>query len=298
MILPSSLQPGETIGLVAPSSPPQPGRVEAGARYLQQKGFKVKLGRHLQDEERFLAGTDENRAADIMGFFADPEVKAIMAVAGGYGSQRLLPLLDFDLIRKNPKIITGFSDTTALQLGLLKMTGLISYSGFTFRDVDKPDIEALVDETLIASLTGKPIIISEGIAVNQGKVQAPLVGGNLECIIALMGTPYQPDYRGCILLVEDVFAEPFQTDARLSQLQLAGIFDQVSGVIFGTFAHCFAQHHPERDGTIEDVISEWSKKMKVPTLIQFPYGHIDRRCMIPIGKEISCDIQSQVKIQF
>ena len=292
-IIPSNLHPGDTIGLIAPSSPLQPGRLEARTRYLSQKGFKVKPGRHLQDGDRFLAGKDANRAADIMEFIIDPEIKAIMAVAGGYGSQRLLPLLDFDLIRKNPKIITGFSDTTALQLGLLKMSGLISYTGFTFRDVDKPEIDPLVDQTLMNCLTGQSNTITEGIAVNTGKVKAPLIGGNLECLIALMGTPYQPDYRDCILLLEDVFAEPFQTDSRLSQLHLAGIFDVVAGVIFGTFSNCIANHNPERDGTIQDVISEWSQKINVPTIKEFPYGHIDRRCVMPIGKEIILDVSTQ-----
>ncbi len=292
-ITPPNLRPGDTIGLIAPSSPLQPGRLEAGTRYLMQKGFKVKAGRHLHDSERFLAGTDEHRAADIMEFIQNTEIKAIIATAGGYGSQRLLPLLDFDLIRENPKIITGFSDTTALQLGLLKMAGIISYTGFTFRDVDKPEIDALVDETLLANLTGKSITVEEGTAVNTGTVKAPLVGGNLECLISLMGTPYQPDYHGCILLLEDVFAEPFQTDARLSQLHLAGIFDQVAGVIFGIFENCIAQHHPERDGTILDVVSEWSKKIKVPTIKNFPYGHIDRRCVLPVGKLIQLDVRKE-----
>ena len=295
-IIPSKLHPGDTIGLIAPSSPLQPGRLEAGTNYLSQKGFKVKPGRHLHDSDRFLAGTDSNRAADIMEFIRDPEIKAIMTVAGGYGSQRLLSLLDFDLIKQNPKIITGFSDTTALQLGLLKMSGLVSYTGFTFRDVDKPEIESLVDETLMRCLIGQSVTITEGVAVNAGKVKAPLIGGNLECLIALMGTPYQPDFRGCILLLEDVFSEPFQTDSRLSQLHLAGIFDHVAGVIFGTFSNCIAKHNPERDGTIEDVISEWSQKITVPTIKEFPYGHIDRRCVLPIGKEIVLDVSSQDEV--
>lgn len=291
--LPKSLQKGDTIGLIAPSSPPQQGRLEAGTQYLMNLGFNVKVGNHLYEADRFLAGSDENRAADFMEFMTDPEIRAIIAIAGGYGSQRILPLLDFDLIKKNPKIITGFSDTTALQLGLLKMAGLVSYTGFTFRDVDKPEVDPLLQKTFIYSLTGKSITITEGVAVNEGIVQAPLIGGNLECLIALMSTPYQPDFRNAILLIEDVFSEPFQTDSRLSQLQLAGIFDQVSGVIFGTFEGCIARHNPGRDGTIHDVINEWSQKIKVPTIKEFPYGHIDRRCMLPIGKNITLSVSHQ-----
>lgn len=154
---PPLLKKGDTIGLITPSSPLQSGRIETGIHYLKQKGFNVKLGKNLEKAERFLAGTDAERAEDFMGFVVDPDVKAIMATAGGYGSQRILPLLDYDLILKNPKIVTGFSDTTALQLGLFKKTGLITFTGFTFRDTDAPHVDALIDETLMACLLGQPI---------------------------------------------------------------------------------------------------------------------------------------------
>jgi muramoyltetrapeptide carboxypeptidase len=201
----------------------------------------------------------------------------------------LLPLLNFDIIRKHPKILTGFSDTTALQLGVLKKSGLVTFSGFTFRDTDVPEINPLIDMSLTSCFTGAAMKIDEGIPVKAGVAQGPLIGGNLECVIALMGTPYQPDFKDSIILLEDVFAEPFHTDCRLSQLYLAGIFDQVAGVIFGTFEQCIAKHNPDRDGTIEDVINEWSSRMKVPCIKNFPYGHIERRCVLPIGRSIILD---------
>lgn len=287
---PLPLKKGDTIGLIAPSSPPQPGRVEAGIHYLSQLGFKTQVGKYLTKSDRFLAGTDQERAADIMTFFEDTSINAIMAIAGGYGSQRVLPYLDMEIIQQNPKLLTGFSDTTALQIGLHKKTRLVSYSGFTFRDVDKPQVDSLIERSLKAALMRQSITITEGRCIHPGRVTAPLLGGNLECLIALMGTPYQPDFRDVILLIEDVFAEPFQTDARLSQLQLAGVFDQVSGVIFGLFEQCIARHNPERDGTIEEVIAEWSQRINVPTIIGFPYGHCDRRCVMPIGKEITMQV--------
>jgi muramoyltetrapeptide carboxypeptidase len=288
-IIPPSLRKGDTIGLIAPSSPLRLGRLEIGSLYLQQQGFKVKVGAHLHDTERFLAGTDAARAQDIMDFFMDREVNAIMATAGGYGSQRLLPLLDYAIIQSNPKLITGFSDTTALQLGILKKAGLASYTGFTFRDVDTDLIDPFVESTFLSALFGQAFHVEEGIPVHAGIVQAPLIGGNLECLVALMGTPYQPDFNGNILLIEDVMAEPYQTDCRLSQLALAGVFEQVAGVVFGDFVECIAKHSPERDGTIEEVIDAWSKQMKVPCLKNFPYGHGKRRCVLPIGKEIILD---------
>lgn len=284
--LPEPLKAGDTIGLITPSSPMFQGRLESGIAYLEQKGFKVKLGAHLHDSERFLAGRDEDRAKDIMNFFRDGEVKALMATGGGYGSQRLLPLLDYKIIRANPKIITGFSDTTALQLGLLSKTGLSSCSGFVFRDLDNGALDPLIDKTLLACLTGESYTISEGTPVHPGVIEAPLIGGNLALINALMGTPYQPNYKGCILIIEEAGPEPYQIDCALSQLELAGVFEQISGIIFGQFDQCESRHFPERDGTINDVIQEWSTRIKKPCLINFPYGHADRRCVLPIGKTV------------
>lgn len=281
-----SIIPGDTIGLVTPSSPMAEGMLETGVAYLKQKGFKVKLGKHLQDSYRFLAGSDEDRANDIMDFFIDKDVKVIMATGGGYGSQRILPFLDYDVIRANPKLLTGFSDTTALQSGLLKKAGIVSLTGFVFNNLDEGVLNPLIEQTLFSCLNNESVQIAEGQTVQPGIAQGILVGGNLESWVALMGTPYQSDVKNSILLIEDVGAEPFQVDCRLSQLDLAGVFEQVSGVIFGQFARCAAKYFPDRDGTVDEVIDDWSSRLNVPCMKNFPYGHIKRRVVLPIGKEV------------
>ena len=288
-LFPEPLKSGDTIGLITPSSPMMPGRLEAAVSYLEQKGFKVKLGTHLQDAHRFLAGSDENRAQDVMDFFIDKEVKVIMATGGGYGSQRILPLLDYETIRANPKIVTGFSDTSALQLGLLKKAGAVSCTGFVFSDVEDGLPDPLIEQTLFACLNGESFQIAEGQTVQPGIAKGTLIGGNLESWIGLMGTPYEPNVKNSILLIEDVGAEPYQVDSRLSQFDLAGLFDTVSGVIFGQFERCKAKYFPDRDGTVDDVIDEWSSRIKVPCIKNFPYGHSRRRCVLPIGKEVLLD---------
>ena len=293
-VCPPPLTKGDTIGLVTPSSPMFPGRLEAGISFLKKKGFKVKLGTHLQDAERFIAGRDEDRAEDLMNFFMDEEVKVIMATGGGYGSQRTLPFLNYDLIHANPKWVTGFSDTTSLQLGLLKKAGLVTCSGFVFGDLDSGTPPPSIEQSLMACLSGKPFQITEGKTVHSGIAKGPLIGGNLECLTGLMGTPYQPDFKDCILLIEDVGSEPFQVDSRLSQLDLAGIYEQVAGVIFGQFARCSAKYFPDRDGTVEDVIEEWSSRLKVPCIKEFPYGHVDTRFVLPIGKEVRLNADKKV----
>lgn len=283
------LQKGDTIGLICPSSPMRAGRLELGLDYLEGKGFKVKQGKHIQDNKRFMAGEDEARAADIMHFFRDDAVKLIMATGGGYGSQRILPLLDYDCIRKNPKGLIGFSDTTALQLGLLTRANMPSFTGFGFRDLEEKGPDPLIERTMFACFNNEPYKVQEGNTAIPGKAEGILIGGTLSLITALMGTPFQPDFREAILLIEEVFAEPFQVDSMLSQLELAGVFQAVNGVIFGQFVFCEAKDHPERDGSIDDVVDEWTQRIQRPCLKDFPYGHGSRRAVLPIGKRVLLD---------
>ena len=280
--------PGATIGLITPSSPLFPGRLEAAVAYFEKNGYTVKVGKHNNKSDRFLAGTDEERAEDINNFFSDPDVEVLIVTGGGAGSIRTLPLLDYDMIRKNPKPIIGFSDTTALQLGVYSKTGLNSYTGFTCRDVaEKETLDTLIENSLKNCLLRKNYCITQGNTVNSGQVSAPLIGGNLMCLVNLMGTPYAPNFKDKIFLFEEVWAEPYVVDGLLSQLWLAGVFDEVAGVIIGNFTNCESRIQPERDGTIDDVINDWVKKIKVPCIKNFPYGHSDSRYVIPIGQVIT-----------
>lgn len=280
------LKSGDTIGVMSPSSPFIPGAIDGGIRYLQEKGFKLKFAKHVNDADRFLAGKDPDRAQDFMGFIQDTEVKAIVATRGGQGSQRLLPFLDYDVIRANPKILMGFSDTTALQNGLFTKTGLISYSGYVL--TIEPN--ALIEHSLMSCLKAEPYHIYDGKAVHPGVVEGILVGGNLSLLCALMGTSYQPNFEAKILILEDVGVEPYNLDRLLSHLDLAGVFNQVAGIIMGEFDRCVSRLSHE--GTVDDVINEWTSRFKVPCLKDFPYGHGERRCVLPIGKKIKLDVDA------
>lgn len=282
---PNPLQEGDIIGLVSPSSPLVPNAIEPGIQFLEQNGFKIKLGNHIYDADRFLAGKDKDRAKDIMNFFEDPDIKAIIATRGGQGSQRLLPLLDYKIISANPKKLVGFSDTTALQLGLLRKTGLITYTGYTLANKRN----ALVEKTLLSCLLGTPYQITEGVTVHSGIAKGPLVGGNLTLLTNLMGTPYQPDFTGCILLLEEVGIEPHNIDGMFSQLALAGIFDQVAGIIIGQFENCTSKESNPYMGTVEDVINEWLSSFNMPCIKDFPYGHGNYNCVLPVGASITLD---------
>lgn len=284
MPLKMSALAGKTAGIVTPSSPAFPGRVAAMVDFFQSSGVNVKLGLHHDKRDRFLAGTDQQRASDLMRHFLDPEVDFLVVTGGGAGSLRLLPLLDLEVIARHKKPIIGFSDTTSVQLGLYAKTGLISYTGFTGRDVHEFEIiDPIIEQTFVACVLEQNHTIIGATPLIKGTAQGPLVGGNMSCLTALMGTPYQPPFEGHILVLEDVRAEPYVIDTMLTQLYLAGVFDVVAGVVFGQFYGCEPQYHPDRDGSISDVIADWVAKLKVPAVSDFRYGHVNSRSMWPIG---------------
>ncbi|KTD53044.1 S66 peptidase family protein [Legionella quateirensis] len=287
IINPNPLQNGDVIGIVSPSSPLKSKSIDKGINYLRDMGFKIKFGAHFKEENRFLAGSDENRAKDIMDFFKDPEVKAIIVSRGGQGSQRILPLLDYHIIANNPKILVGFSDTTALQLGIFTKTGLISYTGYTLTIPYNP----LLQKTLLSCLFNEPYSVQGGDMVHTGVTTGELVGGNLSLVTSLIGTPYQPDFKNKILLLEDVSTEPFNVDRMISHLDLAGIFAQVSGIVFGQFENCISKDDIE--GTIDEVINDWASHFKVPCIKNFPYSHGVNNCVLPVGGFVTLDVPTR-----
>ena len=289
-----------TVGLVTPSSPLFPGRIEKSVQYFEAAGFAVNKGVHNSESERFLAGTDEQRASDIMRFYKDDSVDLLVVTGGGAGSIRTLPLLDYDVIRANPKPIIGFSDTTALQCGIYSQTQLISYTGFTCRDVAEFEtLNPVIADSLNKCIHRKKYVITGGETLKAGVATGRLIGGNLSCLANLIGTPFQPDFSGCILLLEDVVTEPYVLDGLFSQLYLSGIFEKAAGIIFGRFIKCDANFYPERDGTAIDVIHDWSRKIDAPSIIQFPYGHFDDRNVLPIGSSVTLNAtSSELKINF
>ena len=193
----------------------------------------MKVGDNVLKSEMLSAGSDVERAQDIMRFYKDPEVSAIVLTRGGVGSIRVFPLLDYNIIKSNPKPLIGFSDTTALQLGIFAKTELISYSGFTGSDYSQGKLNNLIDTTLKSCCNQKNYKIDKFKTVNTGDVTAPLIGGNLMSLVNLMGTKFQPDYSEKILFIEDVSLEPYIIDGMLSQLYVSGILDEIAGLIIG-----------------------------------------------------------------
>ena len=278
----------KTIGLFNPSSPSyNPVDMDSLKKWFEQKGFQIKESPNLFSYERFLSGTDEQRAKDVMSLFCDKNIDMLVALKGGYGSARILDLLDFTFISNNKKPLMGFSDTTALQLGLWAKCGLKSWTGLSpRRDVAKTEpTDKMLDKSFDVCMKGGSMSLSlQTLTPYHPDRTGTLIGGTLSLVSELIGTPYQPNFKGCLLFLEDVMEEPYKIDRMLTQLRLSGIFDEVAGIIFGDFYKCFSED--ENDGNITEVLLDLAERLpNTPMWTGLPYGHSDTRIILPIGNE-------------
>jgi len=300
VIKPRRLREGDLVGLVGPAGATfHPDRAEIARENLAALGLRVRFGDHLLDRYGYLAGRDEDRAADINGFFADPEVRAVLAQGGGWGCNRLLPLLDYELIRKNPKIVMGFSDVTGLILGIHAKTGLVTFHGpmggsswseFTTDHARRVlfDGEALTMRNLVGNDDRLVQVENRVLTITPGTARGRLLGGNLTVLTALMGTGYLPDFDGCILCIEDVHEEVYRVDRMLTQLSLAGVLRRIKGLVFGRCTDC----EPEsRYGslTLEEVLADHIAPLGVPAWYGSMIGHIKNYFTVPLGIEAEID---------
>jgi muramoyltetrapeptide carboxypeptidase len=301
-IKPPRLIQGDTIGIVAPASAPiDPQAIDRSVKVLQRLGFKVKLGRHLRKRRGFLAGSDGERVGDLMTMFRDPEVKAILCVRGGYGTARLLPLLDYRMIRANPKIFVGYSDITSLHCGFLKKANLVTFHGpMLHSDFCKKDMPDFTLQSFLNTLTrphpagsickgyqGKTVSI-----LRRGKVSGRLVGGNISLLCTTLGTPYQPSFKEKILFLEDLDEPPYRFDRMLTHLLNAGVLQQVAGVAVGINRNCIdpkAEKTKEYRQTVEDVLTERLAGLRVPVVTGLPFGHVPLNATLPVGVQAELD---------
>lgn len=287
-LFPPVLRQGDTIGVIAPAGQPAGwDRFTRGVAILQEMGFQVKFPRELWPGQDFLADTDDNRGREFNLLYNDPEVKALIALRGGYGSIRMLDRIDLELIRYQAKPIIGFSDITILQNYLYARTGLVSFHGPVATSLADGSRETL--ERLYHSLTGQwslPIAAKDVEILQKGaKVTAPIVGGNLASLVTLLGTPYDFRWDGLIVFLEDVNEPPYKVDRMLTQLKLAGKLDNLAGLILGDFS--FSQHSQAEKMTYLERI--WNRALELvagrdmPVWGNFPTGHCARNLTIPLG---------------
>jgi muramoyltetrapeptide carboxypeptidase len=299
---PNPLKHGDTIRLIAPSSPPKDrASLEIAISALKTLGFRVKYSDAIFGRTGYLAGSDEDRARDFERAFADDNAKAVLCVRGGYGSTRILDLVGWDSIQQ-PKVFLGFSDITALSCALWKMCEIPSFSGpVLMSDLvgNKPDsvtwdhaLSLVTGERRNGPLLSEPFNLSHTIALVAGESHGRLMGGNLAMICSLVGTRWFPDFKKSILFLEDVGEGPYRVDRYLTQLTNAGILEQVSGIVLGDFRYSDSQRKNDKQQglqTMEDVFQERLSGLGVPVLMNLPFGHIKPKITLPFGTLVILD---------
>lgn len=303
LICPPTLQPGDTVAITAPSSPVSASVLESSIRSIEFLGMKALVMESCRQQHGYLAGTDRQRASDINTAFADPEVRGIFCLRGGFGATRILPLLDFDSIRKAPKIFTGYSDITALHVAFNQLCGFITFHGpmpnTKYHHMDPFSLKSLrqylfsgIPRTPVSNPPGEPIHV-----LHPGKASGLLTGGNISLLAGTLGSPYEIDTRGKILFLEEVGERPYRLDKALTALALAGKFRDCSGIILGTFAECEEPEDPDTvpastviaQNTLEltDIFQEVILPFEKPTLLNFRAGHIYPQSTLPFGASVS-----------
>lgn len=325
-IFPKALAPGDTVMIVAPAKYLDKERVSLAKKRLEELGFKVKIPDNLFRKKGFLGGSDAERASELMAAFADPEVKAIFPGTGGYGTTRIVDKLDYDVIRRNPKILVGFSDITGLHIAINQKTGLVTFHSpnpewglgvdknlspfaakwfwraILAKSYNNPNkdhtyggytIYTHVDPNDTAEHRKTYEDVPRPVTMRGGVGRGRLIGGNLSVMHALMGSPYEIQTDGKILFIEDVGEAPYRVDRMLNTLRLAGKFDHVAGVILGQFTAREEEAKWDDDESPDDVLKDYFGKLNVPVVSHFPLGHVRFNTTLPVGAMTELDATAQ-----
>ena len=289
LLVPRALVKGDLIGVAAPAGPFSEERFRQGLDRLEELGFRVRTPGLIFQQDQYLAGPDENRALTLNRLLADPEVKAVMAARGGYGSMRILDRLHLETVRAHPKIIIGFSDITALLLGLVKKTGLVCFHGPVVTSLAEADQETI--RHLEKILTGQPVFplpLDRERILKPGRAAGPLLGGNLTLLVHLLATGWKPDLGGAILFLEDIGEAPYRLDRLLTTLKMSGVLDRCAGILLGHFKGCGT------DEEVRAVLSRTLDDFSGPVATGFPVGHGLTNLTLPLGPQAVLDTESLV----
>jgi len=286
-VLPPALKPGDTLGIVAPASPFDRESFDAGLRVLESMDFNLVIPQSIFDKNGYLAGSDRHRADLLNQLFADPDIDGIICARGGYGAMRILPLLDVDAISSHPKVFVGFSDITVLLDFLVQRCHMVAFHGPTVTTLGKADPSAR-DRFLLALSKPEPLSLS---AVSSQVIQSGITAGrffcgNLTLFCHLTGTPFQPDFSGGILLIEDQGEAPYRIDRMLTQMMMAGCFDGLAGLALGAFSDCGSA------GAVHRIVVDRLGGLNLPILAGFDVGHETVNMTLPVGLPVQLDTYS------
>ncbi len=292
IVKPPMLQRGDTVGLVAPASGVDRKGYEKAIRHLSSRGLNIKEGAHLLDKTGYLAGRDADRVADLHRMYRDPEVKAIWCIRGGYGVTRILPMLDYELIKAHPKPVIGYSDITALIHAIRMKTGIVGFHGpigkGPYDDYSRKMLDGVLFEKhpeftiSYQPQDGEPSSVNTPEVIAPGDAEGELTGGNLTLLAALSGTPFHWDAKDKLAFIEDVGEKPYRIDRMLTTLLQSSHLGEAKGIILGIFRGCEAKETDD-SFTLKQVLKDRLGNLGIPVFYGFPFGHIDKMCSFPVG---------------
>lgn len=278
-----SIKPNDVIGVAAPSARFDVQAFEKGVASLKAMGFEVHIPKGITNRYRYLAGTDRQRADILNSLFAASEVKGIIAARGGFGAMRILPLLDWASIAKNPKLFMGFSDPTALICSLVSKAGICALHSpnlVSLGQADKKTLDSFA-RTMAGNFTR--IDLPGDRVLAGGRAAGRLAGGNLATLVHMIGTVYQPDFKGAILFIEDVGEPAYKIDRMLTQMKMAGLLAGIKGVVTGSFEHC------DNEAYIPQIIQEVFGGAHIPICMGIDVGHGAVNLSLPMGAQVVLD---------
>lgn len=296
-IKPPKLKPGDTIGLIAPGSFIDEDELNESIQNVESLGFKTYYTDRILGKYGYLGGDDKNRADDLNHMFANPDVDGIICARGGYGCNRILPMINYDLIRRNPKVLVGYSDITALLYALYSRAGLVSFHGpvgiSTFNDYSVDYLNRILktddkNYELISSVEDQEKGDEEYkiYTITEGKAEGELIGGNLSIAASLLGTPFDADYKNKIVFLEDIGEEPYRIDRMLTELMLAGKLQEAAGIVLGVFVDCEVDEEDasfEDSLTLREVFEDRLSDLGIPVIYGLSFGHISSKFTLPFG---------------
>ena len=289
-LLPNKLNANSTLGIVAPASIIKSDALEKAEEAFTEQGYSLKIGKYVANKYGYFAGTDQERAEDLVAMFADQEVDAILIAQGGWGCSRILPYLDFEIIKANPKPLIGFSDVTALLLAIYAKTGMVTYHGPNALSEWNDFTTTQFDRILLKgeSMTYQGYLPSEGTATDKrftimpGTANGFLIGGNLTVMTTLMGSEYLPNFEGAILFLEDIDEAVYKVDRMLTHLKLVGVLKQVNGIVFTSCNACSA-NDDTYDYSLRKMLIDQLKPLGKPAFFGMNIGHVREKYTLPLG---------------
>ena len=292
-LIPKPVKKYDCIGIVAASGPVDQQLLLDGLRSIHYMGFDSFTGRNIFKRKNYLAGDDALRASDLNNALADPAISSIMFARGGYGIMRILEDIDLDVIRRNPKIMVGMSDLTALSLSLFRRCGLITFAGPMIATENGVNMDKMSMDSLISSITtdlpGRELIqpdVESVHVIRPGLASGRLLGGCLSMVTALLGTNHIPDFSDAIMFLEDVNEPLYRIDRMLMQLKLNGIFEKIGGLVLGHFVGSDGENQMS---AVETLVLELTQKSGFPVISGFPHGHVLPNLTLPHGSLVTLD---------